>query len=107
MPPRGVTTPAFGQADLSNCEREQIHLAGSIQPHGALLLVREPDYVIVQASENASAFLGLEISLPGRPLEAIPGDLAERLRPHLRDKLTDIARGVRCHVGRDRRPTTA
>ena len=28
--------PAFGQADLSNCEREQIHLAGSIQPHGAL-----------------------------------------------------------------------
>ena len=35
--------PAFGQADLSNCEREQIHLAASIQPHGALLLLREPD----------------------------------------------------------------
>ena len=102
MPPRAVTTPAFGQADLSNCEREQIHLAGSIQPHGALLLVREPDYVIVQASENASAFLGLEFSLPGRTLEEIPGDLAERLRPHFRDALVDIARGVRCHAGRDR-----
>ena len=35
--------PAFGQADLSNCEREQIHLAGSVQPNGALLVVREPD----------------------------------------------------------------
>ena len=26
--------PAFGEADLSNCERELIHLAGSVQPHG-------------------------------------------------------------------------
>jgi PAS domain S-box-containing protein len=102
VPPRAVTTPAFGQADLSNCEREQIHLAGSIQPHGALLVVREPDYVIVQASENASSFLGLDFSLPGRALEAIPGDLAERLLPHYRDELMDIARGVRCHAGRDR-----
>ena len=42
-------SPAFGQADLSNCEREQIHLAASIQPHGALLLVREADGVVVQA----------------------------------------------------------
>jgi chemotaxis family two-component system sensor kinase Cph1 len=33
--------PAFGQADLSNCEREPIHLAGSIQPNGALLVARE------------------------------------------------------------------
>ena len=33
-------SPAFGQADLTNCERELIHLAGSIQPHGALLVLR-------------------------------------------------------------------
>jgi light-regulated signal transduction histidine kinase (bacteriophytochrome) len=52
---RAVSTPAFGKADLSNCEREQIHLAGSIQPHGALLLLREPDALVVQASENAAA----------------------------------------------------
>lgn len=103
MPPRAVTTPAFGQADLSNCEREQIHLAGSIQPHGALLVVREPDHVIVQASENASSFLGLEFSVLGRALEEIPGDLAKRLRPHFRDELMEIARGVRCHVGRNHR----
>ena len=38
-------SPAFGTANLSNCEREQIHLAASIQPYGALLLVREPDGV--------------------------------------------------------------
>ncbi len=103
MHPRAVTTPAFGQADLSNCEREQIHLAGSIQPHGALLVVREPDHVIVQASENAGAFLGLETPVVGRSLEEIPGDLAARLRPHFGDNLVDIARGVRCHAGRVRR----
>ena len=38
--------PAFGQADLSNCERELIHLAGSVQPHGALLVLREPDLLM-------------------------------------------------------------
>ena len=56
--PTGVSTPAFGEADLSNCEREQIQFAGSIQPHGALLLLREPDLVVVQTSRNAAAFLG-------------------------------------------------
>ena len=38
------TTPAFGTANLTNCEREQIHLAASIQPYGALLLLRELGY---------------------------------------------------------------
>ncbi len=97
---RTVATPAFGQADLSNCERELIHLAGSIQPHGALFLVREPDNAIVQASTNAAGFLGLDGEVIGRTLDAIPGDLAERLRPHLSDGLRDVARGVRCHFGR-------
>ena len=99
---RTVSTPAFGQADLSNCERELIHLAGSIQPHGALLLVREPDGAIVQASTNAAAFLGHDGEIIGRSLDAIPGDLAERLRPHLSDGLRDVARGVRCHIGHRR-----
>ena len=53
--------PAFGSADLSNCERELIHLAGSIQPSGALLVVREPDFTVFQASENAPTILGLSI----------------------------------------------
>jgi len=54
-----ASPPAFGQADLSNCEREQIQLAGSIQPHGALLVVREPEHVVVQARANA-ALSGME-----------------------------------------------
>ena len=53
-----MDSPAFGQADLSNCERELIHLAGSVQPHGVLLVLREPDLRIVQASANSAALLG-------------------------------------------------
>ncbi|MFX8562062.1 hypothetical protein ABTM00_20235, partial [Acinetobacter baumannii] len=62
-----LVTPAFGQATLANCEREQIHLAGSIQPHGVLLVVQEPENVIVQASANAAEFLRID-PIIGRPL---------------------------------------
>ena len=71
--------PAFGTANLSNCEREQIHLAGSVQPYGALVVVRERDHVIVQESENAASFLGFSRKLRGLSLRALRGSLAERV----------------------------
>ena len=43
-------SPAFGQANLTNCERELIHLAGSVQPHGAVLVLRERDRVVPPAA---------------------------------------------------------
>jgi chemotaxis family two-component system sensor kinase Cph1 len=95
-----IPAPAFGEADLSNCEREQIQLAGSIQPHGALLVVSEPDLMVVQASANAREFLGLAASPTGRALADLPGDLAVRLAPHLTAALDAIPLGVRCTVGR-------
>lgn len=94
--------PAFGEADLSNCEREQIHLAGSIQPHGALLVVREPDLTIVQASENAGAFLGLGADMLGRSLASIDGDLHAIVAAEGRTGLTEVPIGVRCHIGNPR-----
>ena len=45
-----VVLYALGQADLTNCERELIHFAGSIQPHGALLVMRESDLTVLQAT---------------------------------------------------------
>ncbi|MBK8236559.1 MAG: GAF domain-containing protein [Deltaproteobacteria bacterium] len=91
--------PAFGEADLSNCEREQIHLAGSIQPHGALLVVREPELLVVQASANAQAFLGLVAAPLGARLEQLCPDLAARIRAHLGDALDVLPVAVRCRVG--------
>jgi chemotaxis family two-component system sensor kinase Cph1 len=92
-------TPAFGQADLSNCEREQIHLAGSIQPHGALLLVHESEYTIMQASTNAATVLNLKGEIVGRRLIDFDGDLFEQIQPHLTDKLHTLPVAIRCHVG--------
>ncbi len=99
MASRPLSAPAFGKADLSNCEREQIHLAGSIQPFGALLVVREDDFVVVQASANAATFLTVDGPLIGTKLQEIEGDLLERIRPSLGDPLGDIPAGVRCKVG--------
>jgi two-component system, chemotaxis family, sensor kinase Cph1 len=75
-------TPGFGEADLSNCEREQIHLAASIQPCGALLVLREPTLDIVQASANAAEFLGLSADPLGLPVSILPGDLVHVVRRH-------------------------
>ena len=74
------THPAFGEADLTNCERELIHLAGSVQPHGVLLSVREPGLLVMQASANAKALLGRPVeSLLGQAMTSLGGDLAEKV----------------------------
>jgi light-regulated signal transduction histidine kinase (bacteriophytochrome)/CheY-like chemotaxis protein len=49
--------------DLTNCEREAIHTPGQIQPHGVLLTLREPDLIILQASQNTEVFLGISAEL--------------------------------------------
>jgi chemotaxis family two-component system sensor kinase Cph1 len=90
--------PEFGQANLSNCEREQIHLAASIQPHGILLVLREHDWVVVQSSENAAMHLGVETIL-NRPVDALGGDLSEALARYIGEPLHDLPRAVRCRVG--------
>lgn len=94
-----VSTPAFGQADLSNCEREQIHLAGSIQPHGVLLLLREPDLRIVQASANAQSNLRLPHPLLGLPIGQLSGDLPNALRALPAHGLRGPPVALRCRFG--------
>lgn len=75
------SSPAFGQADLTNCERELIHFAGSVQPHGVLLAVQEPGFEIIQASANCAALLGIPAEdLLTLPLAHLGGDIDRRLR---------------------------
>jgi chemotaxis family two-component system sensor kinase Cph1 len=45
--------------DLSSCDKEPIHIIGSIQPHGWLISCRLPGWEITQISENTQSFLGL------------------------------------------------
>ena len=100
MPQERLYRPAFGQADLTNCEREQIHLAGSIQPHGVLLVAEEPGCVVVQASRNASDMLGISGPVLGRAIGDLPGNLAACIGPHLESPLLHtVPLAVRCAVG--------
>ncbi len=59
--------------DLTNCDREPIHIPGAIQPHGVLLVMRETDQQIVQASANASSRLTGGRDVVGTPLSQVLG----------------------------------
>ena len=47
---------------LKSCEREQLHLSGAIQPHGALLHVAD-DGTISHASANCLEQIGVASSV--------------------------------------------
>jgi chemotaxis family two-component system sensor kinase Cph1 len=60
--------------DLDNCEREPIHVPGSIQPRGVLLTVSDPEHVVQQASENLEDLTGVPWQEAlGRPLADVLG----------------------------------
>ncbi len=68
-------------ADLAACAREPIHIPGSIQPHGTLLVLT-PNLKIEAAASNAQQFLGQPAeTLIGKPLvNVLNADLVQRLR---------------------------
>jgi light-regulated signal transduction histidine kinase (bacteriophytochrome)/CheY-like chemotaxis protein len=47
------------QVDLTNCDREPIHVPGSVQPFGFLLALLS-DFTVCIASENVGVYLGRE-----------------------------------------------
>jgi len=96
-----LTSPAFGKADLTNCERELIHLAGSVQPHGVLLAVQEPELRVVQASANAEALLGIPLDrLLEQPLDRLGGDIERCVRRIASKGPLGDPEALRCRVER-------
>ena len=79
----GTLTPPGGEAlvspdtpiDLTNCDREPIHIPGAIQPHGVLLVLSDPDLTILQASANTAERLGVPPEeLLGKRLSDVVGE---------------------------------
>ncbi|HYW13356.1 MAG TPA: ATP-binding protein [Longimicrobium sp.] len=68
--------------DLSNCDREPIHIPGAVQPYGVLLALREPGLDVAQASASVQEHLGMAArGLIGRPLALVLGEeAAEEVR---------------------------
>jgi GAF domain-containing protein len=83
-PSAAAHTPAYGEVDLTTCDREPIHIPGAIQPHGVLLALDEHGRAAM-VSANVARFLGVAAE------EAIGRTLAELVGP---DLATAIADGV-------------
>ncbi|WP_227306087.1 HWE histidine kinase domain-containing protein [Acidisoma cellulosilyticum] len=64
------------QVDLTNCDREPIHILGAIQPVGFLIAI-STDWIVARASANIGIFLGFE------PVTMIGNLLADFLPPKL------------------------
>lgn len=69
------------QVDLTNCDREPIHILGAIQPIGFLIAVTA-DWIVARASDNVPAFIGRNAEdLIGYPLaEFLPAAALHDLR---------------------------
>ncbi|MET0937135.1 MAG: GAF domain-containing protein [Luteibacter sp.] len=67
--------------DLTACDREPIHIPGSVQPHGVLIVVDAATGHILQVSENAGDVLGVDVeTVLDAPLDdvvTLPKDLFE------------------------------
>ncbi len=55
-----AATVAPSLPDLSECERERIHMPGAIQPYGCLLFCALPSWIVQGVSGNIGEFLGRE-----------------------------------------------
>lgn len=86
--------------DLSNCEREPIHIPGAIQPHGALLVLDQAGVRVSMVSENVEAQLGLAASaVLGRALsELIEPSSAAEVREVLLDERWEEVNPLRVHA---------
>jgi chemotaxis family two-component system sensor kinase Cph1 len=98
-----MTQPAvkFGEADLSTCDREPIHIPGSIQPHGVLLVVDRERLLVEQVAGNALQLLGIaNADLPGRALGTLVDSEAEAfITAQLAAPSANVPPAMRLNVG--------
>lgn len=60
--------------DLTNCDREPIHIPGAIQPHGVLLALEEPALGITMASASTAIHFGVAAeAVLGAGLDSVIG----------------------------------
>jgi chemotaxis family two-component system sensor kinase Cph1 len=68
---------------LTNCDREPIHIPGSIQPYGFMVCLDELSHQVAYASENIQELLGIA------PTELVGAGLSRLLGP---ERTTEIAK---------------
>ena len=98
-----ATAPPTRDLDLTACEREPIHVPGSIQPHGILFVLTPETLQIRQLSANAGQILGPDWqSAIGRPLPEVldgSGTLVAELQDQPRERSPGPIRTVTLRSG--------
>ena len=83
-------TDTPSQPDLSVCDREPIHIPGSIQPHGILLALAPDNLTISHASANFDRLLNNPVAgAIGRPLADVLPTLTAALGPDLQSRIVE------------------
>jgi len=73
--------PDTQAVDLTNCDREPIHIPGSIQGHGCLLACDPGGSLVIHHSANFAEMMGIDGPIKGARLEdVVGGDAAHSLR---------------------------
>ncbi|WP_320200573.1 HWE histidine kinase domain-containing protein [Agrobacterium sp. rho-13.3] len=67
-------TPPVQQVDLTNCDKEPIHIPGSIQPHGCLIACDSAMRTVLRHSANCQSIFGLSGDMLGKPIEDFLGN---------------------------------
>jgi light-regulated signal transduction histidine kinase (bacteriophytochrome) len=84
MVDRNGTAPGFA-VDLSNCDREPIHVLGTVQPFGFLIALTA-DWLVSRVSANSAQFIGLSPQdMLGKP---VSGVLSAEAIHSLRNRIT-------------------
>ena len=80
------------RVDLTNCDREPIHVPGAILPHGAMLVLECETLRVLQAAGDTVGLLGQSIDmLLDQPVDTLfSGDQAHRL--HALGKETELVK---------------
>ena len=73
--------------DLTNCDREQIHIPGAILPHGAMLVIDPATMMIEQVAGDTLSLLGMDAAaLAGQKVSAV-------FNPQQVERLRDLVQG--------------
>ena len=75
------------RVDLTNCDREQIHIPGAILPHGAMLVIDPATMMIEQVAGDTLSLLGMDAAaLGGQKVSAV-------FNPQQVERLRDLVQG--------------
>jgi chemotaxis family two-component system sensor kinase Cph1 len=73
------------QSDLTNCDREQIHIPGAILPHGAMLVLDSETLEVLQVAGDVTGLLGASVE------ELLGQSVVKLFRPQQIDFLRSLS----------------